>query len=147
MRERRREEAPRLGVAEVGREGHLVGEPRVGHLAEEDGDADADDDHDDERPLADPGHVATEDRPALPHRLLALAHAVDALHADRGGALALGAHRPAAALAAHVGDPVGVTRTDRHLVGGAGLSVCRGLTHAASLSRRPERFLNPGRTP
>ena len=39
--------------------------------------------------------------------------AVDALDADRGRPLALGTDRPAAALAAHVGHPVGVARADR----------------------------------
>ena len=58
------------------------------------------------------------------HALLALADAVDTLDADRGRPLTFRAGRQAAALAPHIGHPIGVPRADRLCL------VWRGLTHA-----------------
>ena len=94
--------------------------------------------------------VRVDDRPAVGDRppktvraartvFAALAHAVDALDADRGRPLALRADRALAALAADVGLAVGVPRADRHRLraasGSAGCSSRRVSRRSACRSR------------
>ena len=108
VQEGRGDEAPRLGPPEERREGEVLRDARVGALREVDDRADADDRvGDDGRAVGGP---PTEDGASAGRGPGGFADAVDALDADGGGPLALGARGPAAALAAHVGLAVGVAR-------------------------------------
>src|SRR5450756_517374 len=115
--------APNSGGTEERYEREVVGHQRRHPLQEPYGHTDDDDRQGDHRPAA-PGDLGTELRARHTHALLALADTVDALDADRGRLLTLRAGRPAAALAAHIRNPIGVPWADRLRL------VWRGLTHA-----------------
>ena len=122
MQEGSREESPRLGGTEVWHEGQVARHLGRYLLQQPHHRGDNDNDEGDHRTPAR-GDRGTELRARHTHALLALADAVDALDADRGRPLTFRAGGQAAALAAHIGHPIGVPRTDRLCL------VWRGLTH------------------
>ena len=128
VRKRHGSSAPRAGTNIT-----VLVEARHDLLQHEHDDADADDRHRHDRPAV--GGGPAEDGAHLAHAAGALGDAVDALDADGRRPLALGAGRPAAPLAAHVGLAVGVPGADRDLL--HGIRVCRLLSHRRSPDLRP----------